>query len=626
MPRSTHDCGTPRPRPRVRLATRTLLSFACLGCGGTAIDATTVTSEPVACAVEPGPLPFRRLTRSEYGATVRDLLGDETDVAASFPPDDDGLGYAVAGTVTALSVELYLRAAEQLAHTAVRARLASLLPCAVPAVGTSLEDAQPCAVRFIDAMGRRAYRRPLTAPERARLGAVFAASHDDIGLADAPAAEVAAEVDAEVADAEAADADVALSNNDGEAPAAVEAERAAAPPTNVRFAHGIEQVLVAMLQSPRFLYRIEDAPVAPIEGNPDVVPLSGYERASRLSYFLLGSMPDAALFDAAQRGALDTRDGIEREARRLLAEPRAREATLDFAMQWLELEKLGDTAKDETLYPDWDAALKRSLEHSARRFVEHVWFDSTGTLAETFRSEEAFVDVRVADLFGVSMPSLRGGEDTDNPFVRVELPTTQRAGILTHAAMLARHGRADGSSPVLRGRYVRERLFCQPLPPPPDGEVTAPPDPDPNASTRARFAEHGENAECASCHRLMDPIGFTFEHYDGIGRYREEDGGAPVNAAGSLMGTRHTDGSFANAIELADQLAGSEDVRRCFVDQTWRYAFGRLVLPSDSCSFETAASAFEESGGNVQDLLVAITTTDAFLHRRLREAPVEDAR
>ncbi len=98
-----------------------------------------------------------------------------------------------------------------------------------------------------------------------------------------------------------------------------------------------------------------------------------------------------------------------------------------------------------------------------------------------------------------------------------------------------------------------------------------------------------------------------------------------MHAAGSLMGTRHTDGAFANAIELADQLAGSEDVRRCFVDQTWRYAFGRLVLPSDSCSFETAATAFEDSGGNVQDLLVAIATTDAFLHRRLREPPGAEA-
>lgn len=503
-----------------------------------------------ASEIQPGPSSLRRLTRDEYDATIRDLLGDDSHPAASFPRDEDGLGYEVGATVSPLLAELYLRAAEEIAARAVSERLDAILPCDPSAIG---EEA--CARRFVVRFGRRTYRRHLEPARVERLMEVYRAGAE-----------------------------------------------------GGTFEDGIRVVIGAMLQSPFFLYRVElGAP--PAESS---VALTMDERAARLSYFLWGTMPDEALFSAADAGELATPDQVEAHARRMLDDPRARTTIQRFAAQWLELE-LDDVVKDDAVHPEWSPELASSMEASALRFVDHVVFESSGTLRELLTARYAFVDARLAPIYGVEAPSEEG-------LVRVALDREERAGVLTQAALLARHARPAESSPVLRGNLVRERLFCHTLPPPPDALMVEPPEPDPRSSTRARYEAHRSNPACASCHELMDPIGFTFERYDAIGRHRLEDAGAAIDARGSITGTRSTDGELEGAVELARALAESPDVSRCFTEQMWQFAFRRTEVPADACSIAEAHAAFTSSGGDVRALLLAIVRTDAFLHRA-REAP-----
>jgi len=169
---------------------------------------------------------------------------------------------------------------------------------------------------------------------------------------------------------------------------------------------------------------------------------------------------------------------------------------------------------------------------------------------------------------------------------------------------------------VHRGKFVRERLLCQILPPPPNNAAFNAPDVRPDATTRERFAEHSENPACAGCHIKMDPVGFGFEHYDGIGQYRDTDQGLPVDDSGELVDTRGIDGPFEGVVELGQRLAQSEEARQCVATQWFRFAYGRVEGEDDRCSMNELQQAFAASGFNVKELLVALTQTDAFRYRR----------
>ncbi len=500
--------------------------------------------------IQPGTSPFRRLTRDEYDATLEDLLGDTTHPASAFPPDEDGLGFDVGATVSPLLAELYLGAAEDIAVRAV-ARLDAIDPCDV-----AREGEEGCARAFATRVGRRAYRTALDAELVEGLLDVYRVGR-----------------------------------------------------TEGDHRNGMRLMITAMITSPFFLYRVELDP-PDLAAGADVVPLSMDERATRLSYFLWGSMPDDDLFAAADAGELATAAEIEAQARRMLdasVHPRARLTMERFAMQWLELELEG-VSKDPEVYPAWDDELSASMDEETRRFVDHVIFESSGTLDELFTADYTFVDARLAALYGVEMPS--GAE-----WARVSLDPTRRAGLLTHASLLAQHARTNQSSPVFRGRFVRERLLCQSLPPPPEGLVVVPPEPDPSSSTRTRYEEHRSNPACAGCHQLMDPIGFALEHYDGIGRYRDTDEGFDVDARGAITATR-ADATVDGAVELAHALVESPDVEECLTSQLWTFAFRRMVIEADACSIAGARRIFAESGRDIRELLVAIATSDAFLYRR----------
>ena len=200
-----------------------------------------------------------------------------------------------------------------------------------------------------------------------------------------------------------------------------------------------------------------------------------------------------------------------------------------------------------------------------------------------------------------------------------ELDPEQRAGLLTQAAVLAVHALPDQSSPVSRGKLVREKLLCQPPPAPPPNANITPPEVDPTKSTRERFAAHTAEPSCKACHELMDPIGFVFESYDALGRYRERDGEVPIDTSGWISGSEDADGDVANARELAERLAASEQVRDCVATQWFRFGFGRFEAPADACSIAEAQEIFAASDGDLRELLVALTQTESFLQRRAIE-------
>jgi hypothetical protein len=213
-------------------------------------------------------------------------------------------------------------------------------------------------------------------------------------------------------------------------------------------------------------------------------------------------------------------------------------------------------------------------------------------------------DAELAALYGVDPPV--------TPGARTELPTGQRSGLLTQASFLAAAANADQPHPVLRGRFVREKMLCQHIPDPPPGLMVTPPQIEPGVSGRERWSRHSVDPTCASCHRLMDPIGFMFGHYDAIGRWQDTDDGAAIDASGEVSGVPDLAGTFDGAVALSEGLASSENARSCYATQWLRFAIGRLEADEDTCSVERVDQAFLESDGDIRHLLRDVVATDAF--------------
>jgi hypothetical protein len=512
---------------------------------------------PVCALVEPGPSPIRRMTRFEYNNTVRDLLGDPSQPANGFAIEEEALGFnnqAAALGVTQLLAEQYMEAAEQIA-----ARAALDLEALIPGCDPAVHGPEACADQLIRELGRRAFRRPLTAVEVERLTDLFDWGHDELD-----------------------------------------------------FSAGIQLVIQAMLQSPHFLYRVEFGMPDPVEG--DVVQLTHHEVASRLSYLLWSSMPDGDLLAAADAGELGTPEQLKAQAERMLEDGRARAAVANFHRQWLELSHIETITKDPATYPAYTPDLRPLWKSETEAFLDYVVFeDPAGDVATLFTAPYSFMSAELAAFYGMEGPA-------GAAFERVDLDPTQRAGFLTHASVLATLAKPNQSSPVHRGKFVRERLLCEILPPPPNNIEIKAPEVEEGVSTRERFSQHRDDPSCAFCHSLMDPIGFGFEHYDGIGLWRDTDQGVPVDATGEISGSRSANGSFDGAIELAHQLAESEQVRACVVAQWFRFGYGRAEQEEDRCSMDQLQQAFAESGHNIRALLVALTQTDAFRYRRAAAA------
>lgn len=372
------------------------------------------------------------------------------------------------------------------------------------------------------------------------------------------------------------------------------------------FGEGIRVVLETLLQSPNFVYHLE---LTPAPSGVGVTPLNGYEVAERLSFALWNSVPDAELLDAAGSGQLDGKDGLRAQAERLIGSDRAKDALSSFHVQWLGLDGLLDIAKDPALFPDFTPDLQRAMRAEATGFADFVIRRGDGRLQTLLSAPFTVAGTDLLEIYGATAaPSADG---------TVQLDPTQRAGLLTQAAFLSAHAHANQTSPVHRGLAVRKNLLCTGLPDPPANVNNTPPEPDPNATTRQRFEQHRKDPSCAGCHQLLDPIGVGFESYDAIGRYRATENNLPIDAQGELVSAGVSSGPFTGAVELAERLAVSPEVRDCVEKQWFRYSLGRGEGAEDACSLASVKEEFAASDFNVKKMLVALVTSDAFRYRKV---------
>ncbi|MCB9546650.1 MAG: DUF1588 domain-containing protein [Myxococcales bacterium] len=511
------------------------------GMGGSPPDAGV--EPPPACSVQPAPATARLLTRLEYDHIVRDVLGDETSPAQALPPENEVLGFdnnAEFHRATPASVSALMEVAEAVAARAVAGGPG--LPCA------AADTDAVCADALLDRTGRRLFRRTLRPEERAAFAELFTTTASSAG-------------------------------------------RSAAT----------RLTLTALLQSPQFLYRLEE--IGEDEGA--IVPLSPIGLAGRLAAFLWASGPDDALIDAAEGGRLATVAEVRTQVGRMISDPRARDAVRHFHRQWLGLKSLDSLVKDRADgFPGGAGALRAAYARSLYTFIEEAFWSDGDGMAELLASPTVYLTPDLARLLDMPVP--------EGELAAISFPE-QRAGLLTQPTLMARLAHPDQTSPIHRGIFVRERMLCQAMPPPPNDVVIEPPDPDPNATTRERFAQHTEDELCQGCHQLIDPIGFGFEGYDELGRFRDQENGRPVDVSGDVYDPLHRElhGPFHGAVELAGRLAQSPTVRECVATHWFRYALARGEQPFDDCALAQIQGAFVASG-SFADLLVALATSDAF--------------
>jgi hypothetical protein len=365
---------------------------------------------------------------------------------------------------------------------------------------------------------------------------------------------------------------------------------------NVR---GLRYVLAGMLQSPNFLYRPEiGTPSGAGESR-----LDGYEIASKLSFLFWNTGPDDALLDAAEAGELDDEAGVYEHAMRLLEDERSRSAVQDFFAQYFDLSRLGQLDLDSELYPQYTDTLGESMRTEIELRVADVVFGRDGDVRELFFSRNSFVNAELANLYGISPEGV-----SPILYVPVELPP-ERAGLLTSGAFLAMNAHPTETSPTLRGKFVRERVLCQEVQPPPDDvDTDIPPAMETGPQTlRERLVEHRNNPACSSCHAFLDPPGFLFEHYDSVGAWRDREPNGEIDASGGL-----DDVDLDGATDLAMLLRDDPRVPRCIIKQLYRHTMGRLDEEIEAEALYDLETEFAATGYRFRDLLVLFATSEAF--------------
>lgn len=382
----------------------------------------------------------------------------------------------------------------------------------------------------------------------------------------------------------------------------------AADAEGLPFESSIKTVVTAVLCSPQFLFRVEqDRPSADATG---AAPLSEWELATRLSYFLWSSMPDDALFDQCRRGTL--RQNLAAEVRRMLADPKAEALAENFAGQWLQTRSLALVTPDPERFPQFTPELRADMRRETELFFLAVLREQRSAL-DFLDADYTFLNERLARHYGVD--GVRGPE-----FRRVALSGPQRGGVLTQASVLTVTSNPTRTSPVKRGKWIMENILGTPPPPPPPGAGDLPDDSQgPLVGTlRQRMEQHRKNPTCASCHNRMDPLGFGFENYDAIGRWREQDGGERIDPAGVLPGGER----FAAPWELKRILLEQrEQFLGCLAEKLLTYALGRGLEPADDATIEQLVRRAAASDHRLDALVVGIVESRPFQWRRGAAAP-----
>lgn len=498
--------------------------------------------------IQPAAGGVRRLTSTQIRNTISDLLGQQAAAALTLPVDQQLHGFqsieATENAFTPTSISTFESTFTIAIDTALNGNLANLAKLA-PCV-TAVNDA--CYTDVAKKFGRVAWRRPVTDEEAAVL----------VGIAQQGKAWQGKAMD------------------------------------------GVKYELMTILQSSNFLYIQE---VGEPETEFGFRKLTPSELASRMSFFILDRGPDTFILDAAEQGKLATDDQILAEAKRLLAKPEAQAAWDRYVGEVYFISDLSNVAKDPVLYPNFTASMSASMQQGMFQFVRDIVWTRNADAHELFTSADYFVDTNLAPLYGVTMPG--------SGFQKMTIPASQkRAGMIGNAGFLARFAHADTTSPTRRGRFIQERLLCHDIPPPPPGQNTDIPlePPGQPQTMKQRLVKHKEDPKCAQCHDQMDPLGFALENFDGIGAFRADDRGLPLDTTGEVDGI----GSFASAVDIGKLLSTNDEAMYCIVKNFIRESMGHVEIKGENDAIDALFDEFEKSKFSIQSLMAQVCISPAF--------------
>ena len=517
-----------------------------------ALGGCSSSTAPVEVEVDAGPVALRRLTAEQFTRSIHDVLGEHITVPSRIDPDDRRSGLLAVGasfaSVTPSGFEKYEAAAAAVAEQALGASHRNDLVQCQPASATASDE--DCATIFIERVGRRLFRRSLTAEET--------------------------------------DARVDIANQ--------------AANTLRDFYAGLELGLTSLLISPEFLFRVEAA--EPDPADPSTMRLTSSSMASRLSYLLWDSTPDDDLLAAGENGDLVSDNDLAAQVERMLASPKLETGIRAFFSDLYDFKQFDDglVRKDGALFPVYTQTMvEQAKEQTLRTIVGHLTADED--YRDLFTTRESFMTRRLGVVYRLPVATAGGWEPYSFP------EDSGRAGLLAHISLNALHSHPGRSSATLRGKFVREVLLCQDIPTPPanidfsiventTGELR---------TARERLEMHVASPACEGCHTLTDPIGLALESFDAVGMFRDEENGAPIDTSGELDGIAYDD-----AVGMGQALRDNPALGPCLVRSLFRYAVGRSPEAGEAALLEYLDERFAHAEYRVPELLRDIVLSDGF--------------
>ena len=492
----------------------------------------------------------QRLTKLEYGNVIRDIFGLDQDFSKTFAlPSMGSAGFSTEGNIQNVSSEIVLDFYD--ASVAV----ANAVLAKPPAFFANCTGDESCVKKIIDTLILQGYRRPPMAEDTQKFFKLYTSA------------------------------------------------------TGANFSSGMKLVIRALLLSPHFIFRTPDNTIQPT-GDLGLVSLSDFELASKLSFFIWGSVPDEELLKAAAAGQLKDPKNITAHALRLLKSPKSVYLSRTFGDQWLGLAKLDKVNLDTTRFPDWNASVRNSMRSETLMFIDNLVKNDLSPL-EIIKANYSFADQNIAKIYGIS-----GGAAT---FEKVSLDANRR-GILSQPALLAMNSAGDHTTPVQRGKWVLEKMLCAAPPPPPDNIPALPVGQNmatkSEAKIRERLAAHRtQGATCTACHTAMDPIGLTFENFDSSGIYRSKYAdGTAIDASGVLP----TGEKLKNFVDLANVLEQDKRFSVCFVSYLSSFANGIDMMASQNkCLAENIAKNTIQKDMKISDVVLEIVMSTPFRFRKI---------
>ena len=547
----------------VRTARAGLALALCLG--------VTFPASQAAERADVGVAAMRRLTPEQYANIIEEVFGPSIELGGRFEPDlrVDHLNELGSGqlSMSSLGMAQFDSMARSIASQVVSEKSRDIMIPCKPAAADAPDDA--CAAKFLSHAGGLVFRRPLT---------------------------------------------------QGELQSYVHAAHAGAIITK-DFYTGLSLTLGAVLSSPQFLFR--QATEEPDPENRGEFRLDAYSKATRLSFFLWNSMPDATLLAAAEKGELKSKKGIEKQVTRMLASHRLEDGVRAFFADMLQLDGLAALAKDPTLYPKFDAVVARDAREQTLRTIIDLLVEHRGDYRDLFTTRQTFLTQALASVYRIPLvnDAPNGSQDFWQAY---ELPEGDpRAGILTELSFVALNSHPGRSSPTLRGKALREVILCQKVPAPPAAvnfsivQDTSNPV---YRTARARLTAHAVNPVCGGCHKLIDPMGLALENFDGSGAFRTAENGVALDTSGALDGVK-----FNNASELGKVVRENPATTSCVVDRLVSYGIGRTPVAKERAWVDGLKAAFIKDGHVIPDLMRRIATSPEFFRAEPRIAEVTKA-